>query len=158
MSMVFILFILKCLNFFIFMVIYFFMLLSIVSSFFLVFGISLADFILGKFFSFSVSIFFNFIEFCIIIFLISFFSANILIVDNPLIVVFLSFIVGFFCSVLVKLVFLFYFKHNNKELFLFEKSNVIQLVRSMCLEGVSKCRIRKILRRVGVDDSLIGFF
>lgn len=134
-------------------------LLSVGSSLGVVFGLVFSEFLFLRVFGdYSRSGFPQFLELVLTVVGVSFvfeFSGFV----SGFLFVLLVFSGSFVVSVVVKLFLLLFFRRSLVEDSLFRKSNVVQLVRSLRVEGVSKHRIKRVFDRVGVDVSdVLKFF
>ena len=83
----------------------------------------------------------------------SFVSQLVLVRDSLVLKIFVIFFAGFFPALLVKTGLQFYYCRYRPELFLTKKTTLIQLIRSMRLEGVSKPKICRIFERIRINVS-----
>jgi uncharacterized membrane protein YcaP (DUF421 family) len=124
---------------------------QIVFSVSLVFGVVFAEFICLKAFGKQDSGLANLFELVLIIGLVSFVSQVVFVSSSFFVMVFVVFFTGFIPALLVKTVLHLYYRRFHSERFLAKKSMIVQLVRSMRVEGVSKVKMKKIFSRLKID-------
>lgn len=135
------------------------MLDQIILSVTLVLGVFLAEFLCLKAFGRQDSGLAGLIELLLVIGSVSFFSQVVMVHDSFVLMVMVVFLSGFFPALIVKACLQFYSRRKHPEQFISRKSTVIQLIRAMRAEGLSKKRIGRVFRRVKISvDKYLKLF
>ena len=126
---------------------------QVIFSVTLVFGVVLAEFFSLRAFGKQDSSLANLFELVLIIGLVSLASQLVFAKDSFFVMIFVVFFTGFIPALFVKTCLHAYYHRFHPERFLVKKFMIIQLVRSMRVEGISNVKIKKIFKRVRVNVS-----